>query len=143
MNTVVKARLLPAVSTAMRKLLLSGLLLSAVPAAYAHHSFAAEYFEDQSVVVEGDITEFRYRNPHAWVVVRAADESGAMATFSAEWAGAGRLGQMGVTADTLKPGDRVKITGAPGRQASERRIHLKAIERPVDGWTWSQRNRRR
>jgi hypothetical protein len=40
------------------------------------------------------------------------------------------------SADTLKPGDRVIITGAPGRNASERRIHLKSIERPADGWAW-------
>lgn len=126
----------------MRKLLLVGILVAA-PAAYAHHSFAADYFEDQSVTVQGEITEFRYRNPHAWVVVRAPEPSGEMATFSAEWAGAGRLGQMGITADTLKPGDRVTIVGAPGRDASQRRIHLKQIERPADGWTWAGRNRRR
>lgn len=139
---MVKTTALQAVSTGMRKLLLAAVLLAA-PAAYAHHSFAADYFEDQSVTLEGDITEFRYRNPHAWVVFRAPDASGEMATFSAEWAGAGRLGQMGITADTLKPGDRIRIVGAPGRDASQRRLHLKQIERPADGWTWAGRNRRR
>jgi hypothetical protein len=133
-----------AVSTSMiKKLLLSGVVLAAVPAVYAHHSFAADYFEDRMVTVEGDLTEFNYRNPHAFVVVRAPDTDGQMVTFAAEWAGAGRLGQQGITADTLKPGDRVRIEGAPGRDASAHRIHLKSIERPSDGWTWAGRNRRR
>jgi hypothetical protein len=127
----------------MKKLLLFGVLLVAVPAAYAHHSFSAEYFEDRSVTVEGDLTEFNYRNPHAFVVLRAPDEAGQTATFAAEWAGAGRLGRQGITADTLKPGDRVRIVGAPGRDASQHRIHLKSIERSSDGWTWAGPNRRR
>lgn len=127
----------------MRYLLLLGALAAGVSAAQAHHSFAAEYFEDQMVSIEGEITEFQYRNPHAWVMLRVQDRQGQEATYSAEWAGAGRLGRQGITADTLKPGDRVRIDGSPGRTASERRIHLKAIERPADGWTWSNRNRRR
>ena len=127
----------------MKKLVLAGVLLAAVPAAYAHHSFAADYFEDRMVTVEGEITEFNYRNPHAFVVVRAPDKDGQMVSFAAEWAGAGRLSQQGITADTLKPGDRVRIEGAPGRDASAHRLHLKSIERPADGWTWAGRNRRR
>lgn len=31
--------------------------------AEAHHSFGAFYFEDQTVSVEGTITEYRYLNP--------------------------------------------------------------------------------
>ena len=127
----------------MKKLLLSSVLLAAVPAAYAHHSFSADYFEDRSVTVEGDLTEFNYRNPHAFVVLRAPDERGQMTAFAAEWAGAGRLERQGIMADTLKPGDHIRIQGAPGRDASAHRIHLKSIERPSDGWTWAGPNRRR
>lgn len=127
----------------MRKLLLSGAILAAVPAAYAHHSFSAVYFEDQSVTVEGPIAEFDYRNPHAFVVVRAADASGTLVNYAAEWAGAGRLGRQGILATTLKPGDQVRITGAPSRDASTHRLHLKSIERPADGWTWAGRGRGR
>src|SRR5262245_14645905 len=103
---------------------------------FAHHSFPAHYFEQQSVRVEGDIVEFEYKSPHAWVHVMAPDDKGRLQKVSAEWAGPARLGQRGITADTLKPGDRVIITGAPGRTPSERRIHLKSIERPADGWSW-------
>jgi hypothetical protein len=38
--------------------------------------------------------------------------------------------------DTLKPGDRLIVTGSPSRDPSAYRMHLKRIERPADGWTW-------
>ena len=41
----------------------------------------------------------------------------------------------------LKPGDYVIVTGSPGRKAAERRIHLKGLHRPSDGWRWPQAQR--
>lgn len=105
---------------------------------YAHHSFAADYFEDQTVSVAGDVMRFEYRSPHAWVHIMAMDENGQMQTYSAEWFSAPRLKLQGVEADAIKAGDHVIITGAPGRRADEHRIHLKRIERPADGWTFGR-----
>ncbi len=114
-----------------------------VTTAYAHHSFSADYHEDRSATIEGTVEEFLFRNPHAILKVRVADAQGASASYAAEWAGAGRLGRQGITAETLKPGDVVRIVGAPGRVVADNRIHLKQIVRPSDGWTWSNaRNRR-
>jgi hypothetical protein len=112
-----------------------------VPAS-AHHSFAAHYFEEQSVSITGEVVEFQYRNPHAWVFVMAPDEQGQLQKYGAEWASTGRLGRQGITKDTLRPGDRVTVTGSPGRVAGEYKIHLKGIERPADGWQWSNRRTR-
>lgn len=110
----------------------------------AHHSFARDYFEDQSTSIEGTVEEFQYKNPHAILKVLAPDERGAMVSYAAEWAGAGRLGRSGISPETLRQGDSVRITGSPGRVASERRIHLKQIVRPSDGWSWgTSRGRRR
>ena len=110
---------------------------------FAHHSFPAHYFEDQSVSIEGELVEFEYRAPHAWVRVMAPDEKGVLQQFSAEWASPSRLTQLGVTKETLKPGDLVVVTGSPGRNAGERRIHLKTIRRPADGWAWAGRSGQR
>lgn len=120
-------------------------LFAVVPAAWAHHSFAVDYHEEQMVHIEGDVTEFRYRNPHAVLLVQALNEQGQMVVFAAEWAGAGRLGQQGITAETLKAGDRVRIDGSPGRVSADHKIHLKHIERLSDGWQWGGfgRGRRR
>ena len=111
--------------------------------AYGHHSFAASYFEDQSVSIEGDVVEFDYQNPHAWVHVAAVDLSGRTQKVSAEWAGPGRLSQQGITKTTVKPGDRVIMTGSPARDPAAYKLHLKRIERPADGWKWIGRDQPR
>ena len=73
-------------------------------ASEAHHSFAATYFVDREVTVEGTLTQFMYRNPHSFVKVVAPDEKGQMQTWSVEWGGGAQLTQEHVTRDTLKAG---------------------------------------
>jgi len=112
--------------------LLAGAFIAAVPA-YAHHSFAATYDEGKSVTVDGKVTEFLYRNPHTLFGIETTDDQGKTTKWGVEWFGAGRLGHAGVDAETFKPGDHVILTGAPGREASDHRLHLKTIVRPSDG----------
>jgi hypothetical protein len=110
-------------------------VVGTVPA-YGHHSFAAYYLEDQTVSIEGELMELDYLNPHSWVHIAAADTTDRVHRVSAEWSNPGRLQQQGITKDTLKPGDRVIVTGSPARDPSEYKMHLKRIERPADGWKW-------
>lgn len=117
------------------------LMLASAPFVSGHHSFAAHYFEEQSVTVQGTLVEFDYSAPHAWVHLTAADERSGSQRYSAEWSNPNRLSRDGITKETLKPGDVVIVTGAPGRNAGENRIHLKRIERPADGWKWGMRPR--
>jgi hypothetical protein len=107
--------------------------------ASAHHSFAAYYFEDRTISMTGEVVEFEYRNPHSWVHLIAASDNGQTQRVSAEWASVSRLRQFGVMPNTLKPGDRVVITGSPSRTPEDGRMHLKSIQRPADGWAWSGR----
>jgi len=124
-------------------LLVAAVAVATVPLA-AHHSFAAYYFEDQSMTITGEVVEFEYRSPHVWLHVAAPDPSGQTRRYAAEWANPNRLGQQGITRETLKPGDRVVVSGSPGRTAGEYKLHLKGIERPADGWAWrGNRGRRR
>jgi hypothetical protein len=104
--------------------------------AYAHHSFAATYFVDQSIKIEGTVTQFLYRNPHSFLKVDAPDDKGEMQSWSIEWGGGAQLTQSNVTRDTLKPGDHVVVTGNPGRDTAEHRIRMHSIVRPSDGWKW-------
>lgn len=108
----------------------------ALPVA-AHHSFAATYFEDKEVTIEGDLVQFLFRNPHSFVHVEVKDAtSGETVRWAVEWGGGGQLSREGVTRDTLKPGDHVIVTGNPGRNPDERRIRMHSIQRPSDGWKW-------
>lgn len=110
--------------------------LALAGASYAHHSFAATYFVDQTAKIDGTVKEFLWRNPHSFIKVEAPDEKGDMQLWSIEWGGGVQLSQAHVTRDTLKPGDRVVILGNPGRDPAEHRIRIKSITRPSDGWKW-------
>ena len=35
--------------------------------AYAYHSFASTYLEDQKMTIEADVLQFLYRNPHSFL----------------------------------------------------------------------------
>jgi hypothetical protein len=123
----------------MKRLVCCSLVGSAVlsaGAAFAHHSFAATYFVDKEVTVEGTLTQFLFRNPHSFVKVQAPDDKGQLVTWAVEWGGGAQLNQEHVTRDTLKPGDHVVVTGNPGRDPSDHRIRLHRIVRSSDGWKW-------
>ena len=104
--------------------------------AFAHHSFAATYFEDKTQKVEGKLVQFLFRNPHSFIQVEAEDENGVMQRYAVEWGAGGQLGRQGVTRDTLKPGDHVIIVGNPGRNPEDHRLRMVSITRPSDGWKW-------
>lgn len=117
--------------------LLAAAGLTAGLPAYAHHSFPATYFVDQKTEIKGEIVQFLFRNPHAFIHVMAPDKNGKMQRWAVEWGGGAALSRDGrVTKDTLKPGDKVVIQGQPGRNAEDHRIRLVHISRPKDGWEW-------
>ena len=73
--------------------------------------------------------------------VRARDGAGRerqMQRWGVEWGGAGALAGQGVTRDSLKPGDKVVITGNPGRNAIDHRVRMRTLLRPSDGFGWGQ-----
>lgn len=118
-------------------LLIAGVSVSSVRA-YAHHSFAATYFLNKTLTIEGEVVQISLRNPHTFVHVKAPDENGQMQRWAVEWGARTQLGAEGLTKTTLKPGDCVVITGNPGRDPAEHRLRLGAIVRPADGWKWSR-----
>jgi hypothetical protein len=115
---------------------MSGAAMLAAVTADAHHSFPATYFVDQSVTIEGTVVQFLFRNPHSFVHVMAPDKNGVMQRWAVEWGAGGSLASDNVSSDTLKPGDKVKITGAPARSA-DFRLRMSSIERLSDHWKWS------
>jgi hypothetical protein len=119
-------------------LVAAGIVVVGSGTAYAHHSFAATYIEDQRVTVEGELVQFLYRNPHSFIQVESTDSAtGEVIRWGVEWGAGGQLGRQGVTRETLKPGDHVIIVGNPGRNAEDHRLRMVAITRPSDGWKWN------
>ncbi len=116
--------------------LLAGILGAISVPASAHHSFPATYQVDKMVTIEGTVVEFLFRNPHSFVHVLAPDESGKMVIWAVEWGAGSSLSSAAIDRNTIKPGDKVVITGNPARDASSHRLRMRAIERPSDGWKW-------
>ena len=103
----------------------------------AHHSFAVYYLEADTIELEGDVVEFQYRNPHAWIFVQAAERGfGASKVYAAEWVSTSQLERNGIDKRFFKPGDAVRIWASPNKNPIDNRVRLKRIERRSDGWKW-------
>jgi hypothetical protein len=110
--------------------LLGGALLMTGNAALAHHSFSMfEY--GSSVELDGTVQEFRYVNPHAFIILRVKGKDGRIETWTLEGQPTPMLEREGWTRATLKPGDQVKMTvaplrsGATGGQWTPQEIHFR------------------
>ena len=93
---------------------LAGLSVALVPAAWAHHS-QSEYDLRAKVEVEGTVTRVEWKSPHAWFYVDATNDKGEKVNWSFELPSPVTLMRRGWTRDSLKPGDRIKVVGAPAR----------------------------
>jgi len=107
--------------------------------AFAHHSFAATYIEDKAITIEGELTHVVFRDPHSFVQMTVRERDGSMVQYSIEWRGAAKLGVQGINRETLKAGDRLVISGNPGRNPSDHRVRMLSLRRPVDGFGWEIR----
>ena len=118
-------------------LVLCGVAIVGAPL-LAHHSFAVYYLESDTIEVEGDVVEFQYKNPHAWIHIIGQEAFGGPKTYAAEWTSTSQLERAGITKTTLRAGDNVRIWASPNKNPTDNRIRLKRIERPSDGWKWGQ-----
>ena len=108
-----------------------------------HHSFGVYYLDQDTIEVEGDVVEFQYKNPHSWIHVAGKDAFLRPRIFAGEWASTSRLEQDGITKNTLRIGDNVRIWASPSRNPNDNRVRIKRIERPSDHWKWGQNPRER
>jgi hypothetical protein len=107
-------------TTLLRAFVLAAVLLALhVGRAEGHHAFSAVYDEKQTITVEGVVTQFKFVNPHAIMLVDVTDKSGKVATWTVEFAGRLNLAEGGWKADTVKPGERIKVTGNPARRTEQ------------------------
>jgi hypothetical protein len=120
-------------------ILVTGVVLALGARTGAHHSQVAVYHSTTEQKIEGELVQVLIRSPHSWVHVQAKDQKGELQRFAIEWGGAAQLRNAGIDGKTLKVGDKVKITGRPGRNPMDHRLLMMYIERPSDGWSWGNK----
>ena len=98
----------------MKKVLFgAALVLACSVPVLAHHSPAA-FDRSKEVKLVGTVKEFRWQNPHTWIEVNVPNEKGGGETLWAfELTSPTYLVRAGWKSTTLKPGDKVTITGRP------------------------------
>ena len=95
--------------------------------AAAHHSFAPVYDGSRMITVTGVVTQFRFVNPHAMMLMDVTDESGKVVKWTVEFAGSLNLSEVGWTADSIKAKERVTVTGNPTHTGSQRMFFRKLV----------------
>src|SRR5262245_66627356 len=93
--------------------------LAGVVPLLAHHSEAAEYDASKPVKVTGIVKKVEWTNPHIWFYVEGKDEvSGLAAVWGFSGGAPNGLRRRGVTKDSLKVGDMVKVQGIRAKDGS-------------------------
>ena len=83
------------------------------------HSEAAEYDANKPVRVTGVVKKVEWTNPHIWFYVEGKDEvSGLAAVWGFSGAAPNGLRRRGITKDSLKVGDTVKVQGIRAKDGS-------------------------
>jgi hypothetical protein len=111
--------------------------LACCAAAEAHHSIAGMYDQSRRVTLDGVIAQFQFVNPHPFVMVDVRDAGGVAQSWKAELDNRWELLDIGLTATTFKAGDRVIVSGSPGRDRTAL-MYVWRLERPADGLLYEQ-----
>lgn len=81
-------------------------------AAQAHHS-RASFDEQHLATLSGTIKEFRYTNPHSWILLLVPNGKGGEDVWELEGNNVNALVRQGWTSNTLVEGMKVKLLIAP------------------------------
>jgi len=87
--------------------------------ASGHHSFPAQYDINQSVTLNGVVTEVQWTNPHIFIMMNVENEdSGDTEEWTLELGGPNTLLRLGWKRNDLKPGDVIEVDGSLARNGS-------------------------
>ena len=98
--------------------------------AWAHHS-RAHYGNEESVTT-GTVVEYKWRNPHVFVVWDAKDQTGKSTQWVGEMASVTSMIADGMTKDSLKPGETITVLAFPSKNPGSTEALIKKITK-ADG----------
>ena len=83
---------------------------------WAHHA-SWQMYEDKSITLTGVVTDFEWTNPHSILSVAVKDDKGNFESWHAEILPPSEMLRAGWTKQSVKFGDKVTLTGRPGKYA--------------------------
>ena len=100
----------------MPRIRAAALLLAVLPV-FAHHS-TAMYDLVHGTIIGGVVTRFDWENPHTHILLDVTGENNEIEHWTVELESRSILGHVGWAKDTVKPGDRISVTGGRAKDGS-------------------------
>src|SRR5437867_9104356 len=97
---------------------------------FAHHS-RAHYGTEESTT-KGIVMEYKWRNPHVYVVWAVTDQSGKTTKWVGEMASLTSMIADGMTKDSLKMGEEITVVSFPSKVTGSSEALIKKITK-ADG----------
>jgi hypothetical protein len=107
---------------AIRAVIVLLAMLWSMPSARAHHSIAP-YDLVHGTIIDGTVTKFDWENPHSHIHLDVPAED-TVEPWLIEIDSPGTLMRLGWTKNTLKPGDKITVTGNRAKDGS---FHLRGV----------------
>ena len=102
----------------------------------AHHSIAGMYDQGRRVTLDGVIAQYQFVNPHPFIMVDVT-MNGMTQSWKAELDNRWELQNIGMTPTTFNAGDRIVVSGSPGRDRTPL-LYVWRLERAADGLLYEQ-----
>ncbi len=91
----------------------------------AHHSVPVNFDQSKEVTIVGVIRQIKWVNPHSHWWLDVTGEDGKPVEWLVEFGAMNTMKRAGFPMETFKAGDRVEVTGNPGRR--DRAVLLRQV----------------